>query len=89
VSDSTITFPLVVTFTQYIKQFFEPVSLLATRYTVLQSAMSGAERILKLLDETSVESAGKPAHAAAGTPSATPGDVSENEAGALDDVTLS
>jgi len=52
-----ITFPLVVTFTSYIKQFFEPVSLLAQRYTILQSAMSGAERIFKLLDETALESA--------------------------------
>ncbi|MBS2020511.1 MAG: ABC transporter ATP-binding protein [Deltaproteobacteria bacterium] len=51
VGDATLTFPLVVTFTQYIKQFFEPVSLLAQRYTVLQSAMSGAERIFKFLDE--------------------------------------
>jgi len=51
VSDDTITFPLVVVFTQYIKQFFEPVSMLAQRYTILQSAMSGAERIFKLLDE--------------------------------------
>jgi len=39
-----------VTFTQYIKQFFEPVSMLSTRYTVLQSAMAGAERIFQLLD---------------------------------------
>jgi ATP-binding cassette subfamily B protein len=53
--DATITFPLVVTFTQYIKQFFEPVSMLSTRYTVLQSAMSGAERIFKLLDEDALE----------------------------------
>jgi ATP-binding cassette, subfamily B, multidrug efflux pump len=55
VSDPTLTFPLVVTFTQYIKQFFEPVSMLAQRYTILQSAMSGAERIFQLLDESSVE----------------------------------
>jgi ATP-binding cassette subfamily B protein len=55
VGDPRITFPLVVMFTQYIKQFFEPVSLLATRYTVLQSAMSGAERIFKLLDEDALE----------------------------------
>jgi ATP-binding cassette, subfamily B, multidrug efflux pump len=55
VADPTITFPLVVVFTQYIKQFFEPVSLLAQRYTVLQSAMSGAERIFKLLDEKALE----------------------------------
>jgi ATP-binding cassette subfamily B multidrug efflux pump len=55
--DATLTFPLVVTFTQYIRQFFEPVSLLAQRYTIMQSAMSGAERIFKLLDETALESA--------------------------------
>lgn len=53
--DASITLPLVVTFTQYIKQFFEPVSMLAQRYTILQSAMSGAERIFKLLDEDAVE----------------------------------
>jgi ATP-binding cassette subfamily B multidrug efflux pump len=56
VSHGHITFPLVVIFTQYIKQFFEPVSQLAQRYTVLQSAMSGAERVFKLLDETALES---------------------------------
>jgi len=50
-----VTFPLVVTFTQYIKQFFEPVSMLAQRYTILQSALSGAERIFKLLDETQLD----------------------------------
>jgi ATP-binding cassette subfamily B multidrug efflux pump len=55
VTDHSITFPLVVVFTQYIKQFFEPISQLAQRYTVLQSAMSGAERIFKLLDETALE----------------------------------
>jgi ATP-binding cassette, subfamily B, multidrug efflux pump len=45
-----VTFATVVTFTQYIKQFFEPISMLSTRYTVLQSAMAGAERIFQLLD---------------------------------------
>ncbi len=60
VADASITFPLVVTFTQYIKQFFEPVSLLAQRYTLLQSAMSGAERIFKLLDEPQLEAPAEP-----------------------------
>jgi ATP-binding cassette, subfamily B, multidrug efflux pump len=50
-----ITFATVVTFTQYIKQFFEPISMLSTRYTVLQSAMAGAERIFQLLDVTEVD----------------------------------
>jgi ATP-binding cassette subfamily B protein len=83
VGDSSLTFPLVVVFTQYIKQFFEPVSLLATRYTVLQSAMSGAERIFQLLDEKQLESLGLAA--AAGPPAA----LIEGEIVALDNVTFS
>ncbi|HZU84188.1 MAG TPA: ABC transporter transmembrane domain-containing protein, partial [Polyangiaceae bacterium] len=51
---SAITFPLLVTFTSYIRQFFEPVSLLSQRYTLLQSAMAGAERVFELLDEKDV-----------------------------------
>jgi ATP-binding cassette subfamily B protein len=51
ITDHAITFALLVTFTQYIRQFFEPVSLLSQRYTLLQSAMAGAERIFELLDE--------------------------------------
>ena len=84
ISDSAITFSLVVVFTQYIKQFFEPVSLLATRFTVLQSAMSGAERIFQLLDEKSLESATTPSASTATDENAHPG-----EAVALDDVTFS
>ena len=39
VGDPSLTFPLVVVFTQYIKQFFEPLSLLAQRYnTTLPAA---------------------------------------------------
>ena len=52
--DHTISFALLVTFTQYIRQFFEPVSLLSQRYTLLQSAMAGAERIFELLDEKDI-----------------------------------
>jgi ATP-binding cassette subfamily B protein len=50
-----VTFALVVTFTQYIKQAFEPISMLSQRYTMLQSAMAGAERIFQLLDEKDLE----------------------------------
>jgi ATP-binding cassette, subfamily B, multidrug efflux pump len=55
-----ITFPVLVTFTQYIRQFFEPVSLLSQRYTLLQSAMAGAERIFELLDEPDLSAAALP-----------------------------
>jgi ATP-binding cassette subfamily B multidrug efflux pump len=40
----------VVAFIAYIRQFFEPISSLSQRYTVLQSAMTGAERVFQLLD---------------------------------------
>jgi len=63
VADHRITFALLVTFTQYIRQFFEPVSLLSQRYTLLQSAMSGAERIFQLLDEKDVAPDALPAEA--------------------------
>lgn len=53
--DWKVTFATVVIFTQYLKQFFEPISTLSQRYTVLQSAMSGAERIFELLDEAELE----------------------------------
>ncbi|MDP8998477.1 MAG: ABC transporter ATP-binding protein/permease [Myxococcota bacterium] len=56
VGPHAITFALLVTFTQYIRQFFEPVSLLSQRYTLLQSAMAGAERIFELLDEKDISS---------------------------------
>jgi ATP-binding cassette subfamily B multidrug efflux pump len=54
VHDPKMTFALVVTFTAYIRQFFEPISLLSQRYTLLQSAMSGAERVFELLDEKDI-----------------------------------
>jgi ATP-binding cassette subfamily B protein len=58
--DRTVTFALLVTFTQYIRQFFEPVSMLSQRYTLLQSAMAGAERIFELLDEKDVVPPARP-----------------------------
>jgi ATP-binding cassette subfamily B protein len=82
IADPHITFPLVVMFTQYIKQFFEPVSLLAQRYTVLQSAMSGAERIFKLLDETALEVEKSPEQ------SKTANGAAPGEAVAFEDVTF-
>jgi ATP-binding cassette subfamily B protein len=83
VADPSITFPLVVTFTQYIKQFFEPVSLLAQRYTILQSAMAGAERIFKLLDETALEAPPTPS-----LDSASGSAADANEAIALENLTF-
>lgn len=44
------SFGTLVAFNAYLVMFFEPVSALAQRYTLLQSAMAGAERVFGLLD---------------------------------------
>jgi ATP-binding cassette subfamily B protein len=51
---------LVVAFIAYIRQFFEPISNLSQRYTLLQSAMTGAERVFELLETAEVEGAATP-----------------------------
>jgi ATP-binding cassette subfamily B multidrug efflux pump len=53
-----VPFAVVVAFAQYLKQFFEPVSQIASRYTLLQSALSGAERVFEFLDVDDLEPAG-------------------------------
>jgi ATP-binding cassette subfamily B protein len=45
-----VSFGTVVAFTAYLTLFFEPISTLAQRYTLLQSALTGAERVFRLLD---------------------------------------
>lgn len=45
-----VSFGTVVAFSAYLTQFFEPITTLAQRYTLLQSAMAGAERVFGLLD---------------------------------------
>lgn len=45
-----VSFGTVVAFNAYLVQFFEPISMLAQRYTLLQSGMAGAERVFSLLD---------------------------------------
>src|SRR5260221_7742360 len=45
-----VSFGTVVAFNAYLLMFFEPISALAQRYTLLQSAMAGAERVFSLLD---------------------------------------
>lgn len=43
------SFGTVVAITSYLRQFFEPISMLAQRFTLLQAALSGAERVFGLL----------------------------------------
>jgi ATP-binding cassette, subfamily B, multidrug efflux pump len=45
-----VSFGTIVALSAYISLFFEPISALAQRYTLLQSAMAGAERAFGLLE---------------------------------------
>jgi ATP-binding cassette subfamily B protein/subfamily B ATP-binding cassette protein MsbA len=47
----SITVGLVAAFLIYVQQFFRPVQLAASVYTLMQSALAGAERVYGLLDE--------------------------------------
>jgi ATP-binding cassette subfamily B multidrug efflux pump len=61
VLDGAISFGVVYAFTHYIRQFFQPLMSLAEKYSQIQAAMVGAERIFELLDEKpAVEEAQSP-----------------------------
>jgi len=45
-----LTLGTLVAFIQYSDRFFQPISDLSEKYTILQSAMASSERIFKLLD---------------------------------------
>jgi len=61
----SLTFGSLVAFILYIDRFFQPLSDLAEKYGILQTAMASSERIFKLLDEPAESSDGKLAGAAA------------------------
>lgn len=45
-----VSFGVLVAFNAFVIEFFQPISALAQQYTILQSALAGAERVLNLLD---------------------------------------
>jgi ATP-binding cassette subfamily B protein len=59
------TFGTLVAFIDYAGKFFRPLQELSQRYTVMQSAMTAAERIFTLLDtEVPIRSPSQPVHIA-------------------------
>jgi ATP-binding cassette subfamily B protein len=65
-----ISFGLLVAFIAYVEQFFGPIRDLSARYTVLQSSLTGAERIFQLLDTAEEDAPLLPDPAPDGDPSA-------------------
>ena len=61
-----VSFGTLFAFVAYIEMFFVPIRDLAQRYTLVQSAMAGAERIFQLLDNTDEDAPADPARAAVG-----------------------
>lgn len=51
ISNQTLEIGVLFAFTNYIKQFFSPISDLADNYTTIQSALVSADRIFELLDQ--------------------------------------
>lgn len=49
---SRVTFGTLLAFVAYIDMFFLPIRDLSARYTLLQSAMAGAERVFELLENS-------------------------------------
>jgi ATP-binding cassette subfamily B protein len=89
------SFGTLFAFVAYIEMFFVPVRDLSARYTLLQSAMTGAERVFELLDDVNEDA---PSRASApvleGDPSAPAVELEHVRFGykpgvlALDDVSL-
>jgi ATP-binding cassette subfamily B protein len=48
---TTISLGLIITFVSYSQQFNQPIQLIATLWTNIQSAIAGTERIFEFLDE--------------------------------------
>lgn len=51
VFEGSLTFGVLAAFLIYVQQFFRPVQLAASVYTLAQSALAGAERLYAILDE--------------------------------------
>jgi ATP-binding cassette subfamily B protein len=51
--EGTLTVGVIVSFVQYVNQFFRPLQDLSEKYNLIQTAVTSAERIFNLLDEDS------------------------------------
>ena len=59
VRSSNVSFGTLFAFVWYIDMFFGPIRDLSARYTLLQSAMAGAERVFELLDNKEEDAGGR------------------------------
>ena len=62
ISGGTLQVGVLYAFTNYVKQFFNPINDLAEKYTTIESALVSTERIYEVLDEPSVEDLAEGTH---------------------------
>lgn len=81
-----VSFGTLFAFVAYIEMFFVPIRDLSARYTLLQSAMAGAERVFELLDNKEEDAApkGDAAKDAAPKGDAAKGDAAKGDAPATE-----
>ncbi len=54
-SAAPVAFAVLIMFQQYLRQFFEPISMLVQRFTTVQMALASAERVFHFLDNPETE----------------------------------
>jgi ATP-binding cassette subfamily B multidrug efflux pump len=52
---AAIPFAVIVTFSQYLRYFYDPLSAIGASYAIVQTALASAERIFGFLDSTELE----------------------------------
>jgi ATP-binding cassette subfamily B multidrug efflux pump len=62
IAAGALTFGVLVQFIEYLGKFFAPLRDLSTKFTVMQQAMTAAERVFAILDRTDLD--GSPPHPA-------------------------
>jgi ATP-binding cassette subfamily B protein len=83
-----VSFGTLFAFVAYIDMFFVPIRDLSTRYTLLQSAMAGAERVFELLDNKDEDAPAEETIAVSRGRAAASDERSKAPAFELDDVTF-
>lgn len=68
VISNMLSFGALVAFIMYVEMFFRPISDLAEKYGILQTAMASAERVFKILDEPDELACGRKPLQPAGAP---------------------
>lgn len=62
ISGNLLEVGVLYAFTNYVKQFFNPINDLAEKYTTIESALVSTDRIYEILDETGVENLEEGSH---------------------------